>query len=159
MNHLVTSRLWEKIRCRQQTLKCSKMIWYSCYFWSSCLLKIASSGGHDDFNRFFKIFGHRVSNLHNSAKSIFLFPAVKFWVNPSTQTRILTKVPSSLPVYFLYNFLWNIKKTIIFFSERKDAFKSRFRKSNCNHKFGAFEIQSFIVSKLRHTTCQVTASQ
>ena len=55
----------------EQTLKHSKVIWYSCYFLSPCLLQIASSGGHDDFYRFFKILGHWISNLHNSAKSIF----------------------------------------------------------------------------------------
>ena len=71
MNQLVTSQLQEKISGRQQTPKRSKIIWYSCYFLSPCLLQIASSGGHDDFYRFFTILGHRVSNLHNSAKSIF----------------------------------------------------------------------------------------
>ena len=115
----MTSRLREKIRGRQQTLKCSKMIWYSCYFSSSCLLQIASSDGHNDFYRSFKILGHRVYNLHNSAKSIFLFPAVKFWVNPSTQTRISRKIPTSLSVCFFYNFLWNKEKRSFSFENAK----------------------------------------
>ena len=110
MNHLVTLQLLQKNTWQAQTPKRRKIIWYSCYFLSPCLMQIASSSDHNDFYRFFKILGHRVSDLHNSAKSIFLFPAVKFWVNPSTQTRISRKIPISLSVYFFHNFLWNIKK-------------------------------------------------
>ena len=87
--------------------------------------------GPYDFYRFFMILGHRVSNL--------IIPRIYSWVNPLNTDKDI-KIPTSLSVYFFYNFIWK-RKTIIFISEREDAFKGRLRKSNCNHKFGAFVIQ------------------
>ena len=111
MNQLVSSRLQEKIRGRQQTLKFSKMIWNAwCFFWNIEFLTF--------------IIPRNLFSISILGKPLDADKNIKI---PTSSQSTFSTISSE-------------RKTIIFFLEREDASKVR-QKSNCHHKFGNFEIQ------------------
>ena len=125
------------------------MIWYSWCFLSTCLLQIASSGGHDDFIDSLRFWGIKFLTFL-ILQNLF---SVSVLGKPLIQTRI-----SRFPLCSQSTF-----STISSEKEKQFSFqnaKMRLRwgcKNQITISFWCFwDPISLIVSQLRHTTFQVT---